>query len=117
LTVCVVCNRAPRGFGYDPRLARENGKPGWACSMRCLDIIKRTRGMVDATPNEQAAMQEGGAMGGEYLESIGKTDLATLTGDEWTTFVECVITGYHDKLVALCAADADRMNARQQVPA
>ena len=39
-----------------------------------------------------------GQYGGEYLDSIGKTDLATLSADEWMTFIESIITGYHDKL-------------------
>lgn len=39
----------------------------------------------------------GGKMGGEYLEEIGKTDLATLTVQEWQTFLECVCFGYATK--------------------
>ena len=35
--------------------------------------------MIDPTPNEAEAMTVGGQQGGEYLESIGKSDLATLT--------------------------------------
>ena len=38
-------------------------------------------------------------MAGEYLDSIGKTDLATLTDTEWLTFLEVVITAYQDELV------------------
>jgi len=34
--------------------------------------------MIDPTPNEKAAVVNGGRMGGEYLDSIGKTDLETL---------------------------------------
>lgn len=35
---------------------------------------------------EKTAIEAGGAAGGAYLESIGKTDLATLTAAEWATF-------------------------------
>ncbi len=39
--------------------------------------------MIDPTPNEKAAFVNGGRMGGEYLDSIDKTDLETLEPDEW----------------------------------
>ena len=61
--------------------------------------------MRDATPNEKQAMQNAGNMGGEYLDSIGKTDLASLTQAEWTCFVECVCTGYTDAMRKLRAMD------------
>lgn len=107
--VCAVCRRAARGFGFDPRLGRVNGGPAEACSMRCLDIVFKGRGMIDPTPNERAAIGHGGAMGGEYLESIGRTDLARLTEAEWLTFVEAVVTGYCDRLRDLAARDQERL--------
>lgn len=36
---------------------------------------------------------EGGNLGGAYLDAIGKTDLATLTAEEWETFCAKVIAG------------------------
>ncbi len=48
-------------------------------------------------------------MGGEYLDSIARTDLATLSPDEWLTFVEAVVTGYCDHLRALAARDAEHL--------
>lgn len=66
--------------------------------------------MIDPTPNERAAMVEGGQLGGEYLESLGKTDLVTLTEAEWAIFVEAVVTGYCDHLRALAARDAQRLD-------
>ena len=38
--------------------------------------------MIDPTPNETAAMVEGGKAGGAYLDSLGRTDLAQLSEDE-----------------------------------
>lgn len=67
--------------------------------------------MIDPTPNERAAVIEGGKAGGEYLESIGKTDLVTLTQAEWDIFVEAVVTGYCDHLRALAAQDRKRIDA------
>ncbi|MDP2355132.1 MAG: DUF6511 domain-containing protein [Beijerinckiaceae bacterium] len=66
--------------------------------------------MIDPTPNERAAVIEGGKTGGEYLESIAKTDLVTLTQAEWDIFVEAVVTGYCDHLRALAALDRKRLD-------
>lgn len=44
--------------------------------------------MMEEWEIEAALM--GGKMGGEYLESIGKTDLAALSAEEWRIFLECV---------------------------
>jgi hypothetical protein len=61
--------------------------------------------MIDPTPNERAAFVRGGRCGGEYLDSIGKTDLETLQPDEWLIFVEAVVTGYCDHLRELAVRD------------
>lgn len=62
-------------------------------------------GMIDSTSSEKAAMVAGGELGGEYLEHIGKTDLATLEPGEWAMFIESVVTGYVDKLAELSMAE------------
>ena len=67
--------------------------------------------MIDPTPNEKAAMDNGGRMGGEYLESIGKTDLSALDRAEWDCFVEAVVTGYCDHLRDLAARDRARLDS------
>lgn len=40
--------------------------------------------------------ENAGQFAGKYLESIGKTDLATLTKDEWINFLLVVIGKYRD---------------------
>jgi hypothetical protein len=65
--------------------------------------------MIDPTPNEKAAFVRGGETGGEYLDSIGKTDLETLEPDEWLTFVEVIVTGYCDHLRELAARDKEHL--------
>ena len=52
-------------------------------------------------------------MGGEYLDSIGKTDLETLEPDEWLTFVETIVTGYCDHLRELAARDEEYLRRLQ----
>ena len=48
---------------------------------------------------EVDAQWHGGLMGGEYLEELKKTDLATLSKEEWQMFLQCVCRAYHLKLV------------------
>lgn len=43
---------------------------------------------------ERRALEDGGNAGGEYLDAIGKTDLASLDEHEWRTFLGKVLTGY-----------------------
>lgn len=66
--------------------------------------------MIDPTPNEQAAMAAAGAAAGEYLESLGRSDLARLTVEEWQTFIEVVVTGYCDALRELASQDRERLD-------
>jgi len=67
--------------------------------------------MIDPTPNEAEAMTVGGQQGGEYLESIGKSDLATLTESEWDRFIDAVVTGYCDHLREMAGQDRNRLDA------
>lgn len=66
--------------------------------------------MIDPTPNEQAATEAGGHAAGEYLESLGKSDLAALSVAEWRTLIEVVVTGYCDALRELAGRDRERLD-------
>lgn len=83
---CATCSRQSRGF------TATLGDQGFYqfCSMECL--VKFTK-HNPATNDERKAALIGGNAGGEYLESIGKTDLATLTRDEWGEFCALIFTG------------------------
>jgi hypothetical protein len=73
--------------------------------------------MIDPTPNERAAMAHGGAVGGEYLDNLGKTDLAQLSLAEWQSFIEAIVTGYCDHLRDLAGQDRSRIDdMTEQVP-
>jgi len=114
--LCAVCHREPRGFGwFNPIFTvsdkRRDQSRKHFCSRICQDICHRRTGMIDPTPNEMQAMSIGGQYGGEYLESIGKSDLATLTEAEWDRFLDAVVTGYCDHLRALAGQDRTRLDA------
>ncbi|MDK9720412.1 MAG: DUF6511 domain-containing protein [Rhodospirillales bacterium] len=116
--ICAVCRREGRGFGFDPSLIGLKGPVLHACSMRCLRVIARRRGaMIDPTPNERAAIRHGGEMGGEILDSLGRTGLAQLTEAEWLTFVEAIVTGYCDRLRELAGRDQGKIaDASERAP-
>jgi hypothetical protein len=44
-----------------------------------------------------AAIEAASAPAGAYLDSIGKTDLATFTEGEWYRFLEEVCVAYHEE--------------------
>ncbi len=45
---------------------------------------------IDVQPYEETALDYASEQGGEYLESIGKTDLAALEPEEWQQFIKIV---------------------------
>lgn len=95
---CSACRlRTARGFGwFDPLVLPSPILP--ACSMRCMNALSRSWGVVDPDAHESAAIAAASPMAGEYLESLGKTDLALLTEAEWLTLLEVIVTAYQDEL-------------------
>ena len=63
-----------------------------------MNALCRRWGVVDPDEHEVAAIAAASPMAGEYLESIGETDLAVLTEAEWLTLLEVIITAYQDEL-------------------
>lgn len=53
--------------------------------------------MNDMEDYQIEAARYAGRMGGEFLEEIGKTDLATLSAEQWDAFVRCVCMNYATK--------------------
>jgi DNA polymerase III epsilon subunit-like protein len=95
---CAACGlRTARGFGwFDPRDLASRQHP--ACSMRCMDALCRRWGVVDPDEHETAAIEAASPLAGEYLESIGKTDLASLTEAEWLTLLMVVVIAFQNEL-------------------
>lgn len=89
------CRREAKGFYFQ----RHKEQPRrWCCSMACLDTAHRLNGMIDPTQHEIAAIEAASEPAGQYIESLGRTDMATWSRDEWLQFLECVVTGYVDEL-------------------
>ena len=102
---CAACGlRTARGYGwFNPARPALVMRP--ACSRRCMDVLCRSWGVVDPDAHEAAAIAAAGPLAGEYLESIGKADLALLSEAEWLTFLEVVVTAYQDALVRRLEAE------------
>lgn len=61
--------------------------------------------MIDPNTHELNALAAAGADGGAYVESLGKTDLARFTAQEWDTLVEVIVTAFQDHLREAYADD------------
>jgi len=59
--------------------------------------------MIEANEHELAAMMQASDRAGEFIESLGKTDMAAWSREQWGQFIEVICTGYVDKLVDLRA--------------
>lgn len=95
---CAVCRRASRGVTVSvPGAPLKN-----FCSEHCarLDMALGPLNLSEAD-----AAEKGGEAAGAYLDEIGKTDLASLTLDEWREFCGRLFKGACDALTE--AADAE----------
>lgn len=50
--------------------------------------------MDDPTKREIEAMYDASESGGQYLDALGKTDMALFSEDEWMTLVDAIVSGY-----------------------
>ena len=57
--------------------------------------------MQEPNSYEIAGIMEAGAVGGEFLDKLGKSDLATLSGDEYLSFIETVVRAYESTCMKL----------------
>ena len=51
----------------------------------------------DIQPHERKALEYAAEQAGEYLESIGLTDLADMSEEQWHTFIEVVSMNFIQK--------------------
>jgi hypothetical protein len=104
--LCGCCGRTATGFGYAPRTGQTIL---WVCDdPACLQLAKDSYSMKQEifTRLESLAAGKGGEEGGAYLDTIGKTDLATLTTDEWFELNRRIVAGYRKGLVELIKNEA-----------
>lgn len=98
--VCSCCGRSATGFGYAPKTGQAIL---WVCDdPQCLEIAKDSYSMKQDQFSrlESLAAGKGGDEGGAFLDSIGKTNLESLTPDEWFEFCRRIVAGYRKALIA-----------------
>ena len=88
---CLVCKRHAIGIGLgnDRTLA----KPQWLC-VECALLCNQIRSVKRLDMYEVAALDDAGNEGGEYLDTLGKTDVATLNELEFREFIKRVMLGF-----------------------
>lgn len=103
------CGRSPRGFAWHdlntPGPMRR--APIYCCSMECLRVaaVKKEEPMKPLDALEIGAVAQASAAVGEYLEALGKTDLAQMTEADWHGFIGHAYTSVASEVAAVWAAD------------
>ena len=98
--LCAVCRRPASGLAVAAK-GRRNSPLAWVCDdSECIQIAKDSFDMRQtefSRLDEKAAIM-GGDSAGQYLDSIGKTDLAKLDEKEWQTFCRTLVGAYRESL-------------------
>ena len=55
--------------------------------------------MIDPNEQEIAAMRAASDIAGQFIEAVGRTDMATWSAADWHGFVEAICGAYVDALV------------------
>jgi hypothetical protein len=104
--MCAICRRDARGFVFaGPRHNRHLAPPVKLCSHPCQQIAARLKGMIDPNKHETNALAVACQTGGEYVESLAKTDLSDFTQVEWATLIDVVVTAFQESLRTAYADD------------
>lgn len=85
-----LCGRQPMGFAWHDfsQSPFDRQPPVHCCSTQCLDIAHALGGdMKKISVDESRAIHAASEAIGQYLEKIGKSDLATMTEAEWIGFL------------------------------
>jgi hypothetical protein len=93
-TCCAVCHRRAVALGY---ASGQKQSMIWLCdNNECHAVAKRVYKMPkpELDAYELGAAREAGNQAGAFLDEIGKTDLATLDGEECSEFLRRVVTGF-----------------------
>ncbi len=72
--------------------------------------------MVDPNEHELAAMRRAGDAAGEFIDALGRTDMAAWSPAEWVSFVETLCGAYVDSLIEQQIAINAAANKVQGLP-
>lgn len=105
MTICAVCAREARGFGYVHRLQHDRYPYQRFCSLRCQDvgsaIAQRNNGMIDKTAREAQAIRDARVLFAEALTDLGlMAPFFNRTAADIDRLIEAAVTGYVDSMLA-----------------
>lgn len=104
---CAACERPNSRKDWIVVHPRRQGELVRICSDACLETFwlalqpthdKGQAPMVDPDEREEQAIEHASDQAGEYLDSLGRTDLATLSREEWLTLLQVTVTAFQDKM-------------------
>ncbi len=92
---CFICRRRDDGCAL-----LRGREIRWYCAECGMALAKKANAMMPRAFDlvEQRAMQEAGEQAGEYLDEIGKTDLAQLDQNEWNVFLIMIIRKFGEAI-------------------
>ncbi|MBW6398905.1 hypothetical protein KPL78_13660 [Roseomonas sp. HJA6] len=72
--------------------------------------------MVDPNEQEVAAMRAAGDIAGQFIETVGRSDMATWSAEDWRGFIEAICGAYVDSLVEQQISITTALHKVQGVP-
>ena len=72
--------------------------------------------MVDPNDQEMAAMRHAGMIAGDYIEAVGRSDMASWSPEDWCGFIEAICGAYVDCLVEQQVAIRQALHKVQGLP-
>lgn len=103
MSLCALCGREARGFGYCHRLAFDRYPFYRFCSMRCLDaaaaLAQRMHGMIDKTALEKQAIKDARRYFAEALTELGlMAPFYDRKAEEIDRLIEACIDGFQESM-------------------
>lgn len=104
--ICFCCLRQDDGVGVYSSGYKMRVDVAWSC-LKHVPLGRKAFAMSaqDFNRVETKATKEAGKRAGQYLNSLGVTDLAKLTVEEYAEFCRAMIIGFGDAMEQLLASD------------
>lgn len=102
-STCGLCGRLADGIGY----AAGGRMPAvWVCNDCGIDRARRATAMRDFDVVERKAFALAAQRAGQFLDTIGKTDFARLSTEEYEAFLKTFQTHFVEEIRRLVEGEA-----------
>ncbi|SFM89416.1 hypothetical protein SAMN05192571_108114 [Pleomorphomonas diazotrophica] len=102
-STCGICGRRADGIGHAP----DGRMPAvWVCNDCGLDRARRVARMRDFDVVERKAFALAAQRAGQFLDTIGKTDLACLSTEEYEAFLTTFQTHFVEEIRRMVEGEA-----------